>query len=511
MPDTTYDNSLRTQAVYPAHPGLTTTKEIAQPAYEITAADRKRQENIVKAWLAYDDIFDLPLKKMPGQADDNVITNRIQAIVERICDFLFGQELEITVEEGAPPEAQELIDRTWGRKEARIPLLQKWEMSGSMSGEGFLRLVKNRDGSFRIVVLDPCNVFVKTDPQDCETILIYCIEYSCMEMRNGKPAQIFYREEITRVDPQNDDPDSQDMMLDADTTWSVQHWLRVGERGNWIAAGEPYTWPYPFAPIFPNQNLPRPHDFWGVPDITCGLIRLNDSLNFVQSNINRIIKIYGQPIIYASGTGLQELDIAPGKIIEMSTADGKIVAVNITSDIPSAQTFATNLRSDIDEQSGVPAVATGRVAELPQGNISGIAIKLLYMPLLLKIEKKRCLYGKPIIDICKALFRLSGLDENIEVTLHWQDPLPVDDAAISQSALTKSKLGVSKRTLITELGYDADEEAELNKQEDKEALAQGQGMLPVPNADQSQQPSASTVDAQSATDGSSPSTVRGQE
>jgi hypothetical protein len=456
--------------------------ELAQPTYEISQADTERQDRIAKAWLAYDDKFLLPLKQMPGQTDDNVITNRIKPVVERIDDFLFGKELSITVEENAPKEAQELIDRTWGEKEARIPLLQKWGLSGSMAGQGFLRIVQNRDQSFRIVVLDPCSIFVKTDPQDCETVLVYCIEYSCIERHQGKPVQVFYREEMTRVDPQNDDPDSADMMLDKDTTWQIQHWTRVGEYGNhtkWMPAGDPYIWPYPFAPIFSNQNLPRPHDFWGDADVTAGLIRLNDSLNFTLSNISRLLKIYGQPIIYSSGTGVQELDIAPGKIIEFATPDGKITAVAITSDIPSAQTFATNLRSDIDEQSGVPAVATGRVAELPQGNISGIAIKLLYMPLLLKTEKKRCLYGKVILDICKALFRMSGLSEEIKVTLNWQDPIPADEMGAVNAALGKKQLSISDSTLQSELGYDPEEEAQKSQAEDERKLlmfSQGKGL-----------------------------------
>src|SRR6266568_9421803 len=74
----------------------------AQPTYEITDADRKRQERIAYAWQAYNGELEPPLKPMDDGTDDNVLTNRCQAIVDRGVDFLFGKELDIACEKGAP-------------------------------------------------------------------------------------------------------------------------------------------------------------------------------------------------------------------------------------------------------------------------------------------------------------------------------------------------------------------------------------------------------------------------
>ena|SRR5260221_295850 len=126
----------------------------AQPVYEISDDDRKRVKRIELAWKAYNGELDAPLTKMPGQPDDNVLSNRCQPIVDRGVDFLFGKEIEISVEEGAPQEAQDVLDAIWGRKEARIPLLQKLGMNGAAAGQAFLRIVSGNDGSFRLVVID---------------------------------------------------------------------------------------------------------------------------------------------------------------------------------------------------------------------------------------------------------------------------------------------------------------------------------------------------------------------
>src|SRR5260221_4165458 len=229
----------------------------AQPVYEISDADKARQEKIRLAWKAYNGELDAPLKKMSGETDDNVLSNRCQPIIDRGVDFLFGKEIEISVEESAPQEAQDVLDKIWGRKEARIPLLQKLGMNGGAAGQAFLRIVPGNDGSFRLVVVDPSTVFPDTAPQDCETALLYCIQYSTTEKQNGRPVQVFYREEITRIDP---DGNASRGVPDDGDTWSIQHWTQMVQHGmqpkltGWIAAGEPIPWPYPFPPLFQDRK-----------------------------------------------------------------------------------------------------------------------------------------------------------------------------------------------------------------------------------------------------------------
>src|SRR5712691_11341659 len=317
----------------PTKTALSAPTQQAQPVYEITEADKKRQQKIADAWKAYNGELDPPLRKMPDGTDPNVMSNRCQPIVDGGVHFLFGKELEISVEEGAPEEAQTLLDKTWGRKERRIPLLQKLAMSGAIARQAFLRIVPVQNGSFRLVVIDPSIVFVQTAPQDCETALLYCIEYSTDEKATtGQPRRIYYREEITRIDPQPA-PDTADteaveaMSMDTQgVTWQVQHQSRMGERGPWTPAGETIAWNYPFPPLFSCQNLPNPHEFWGRPDITPDLIGLNQSLNMVLSCIQQDEILLGHPILYATGTDMQNIERKPGAIIGLGQIESKIVA-----------------------------------------------------------------------------------------------------------------------------------------------------------------------------------------
>jgi hypothetical protein len=451
---------------------------LAQPQYEITAADKARVKQIADAWLAYGGKLDKPLEKMPDQPDLNVLSNRCQAIVDRGVDFLFGDELEINVGETDPKEAQDFLNDTWGRKEQRLPLLQKLGLSGANAGQAFMRIVPDKAGSaFRLVIVDPATVYVRTAPQDCETVLLYCIQYSAPsdDSTPTQPRTTYYREEMQRIDP---DGNSLRDQPDDDDTWQIQHWSQVvsgnsmePKKGNWTPAGAPIPWAYPFPPLFSNQNLPNPHDFWGFSDLPPDLVGINVALNLTQSLISQTEWIYGNPVIYATGTGQQVIEIQPGRIIGLPTTESKIVAVPVTTDVPNALKFANSLRGDIDEQSSVPGVATGRLEALPRGAIAGIAIQLLFMPLLKKTDKKRCLYGKLIIDVSKALLVLNRMSGDIEITLPWQNPLPTDDLATAQAAVAKKGLGISDATLQREMGYDPEEEMELSQTEDAAKVA----------------------------------------
>src|SRR5205807_1070079 len=108
----------------------------------------------------------------------------------------------------------------------------------------------------------------------------------------------------------------------------------------WTAAGEPIVWNYAFPPMFHCQNMVLPNDVWGEPDITSDLIGMNDALNLNLSSTNRILKIYGQPILYSNGAGEDDIRRKPGHIIALGAIDGKISAVPISSDVANALSFA---------------------------------------------------------------------------------------------------------------------------------------------------------------------------
>jgi hypothetical protein len=161
--------------------------------------------------------------------------------------------------------------------------------------------------------------------------------------------------------------------------------------------------------------------------------------------------------------------------------------LEMSSDLSSSLNFAATIRSDMDEQSRVPAVALGRQADLPKGNISGVALTLMFQPLIEKTIQKQRLYGKLVREITRAALVIAGvisLDEYeaYAIELRWRNLLPVDDLAAAQTALVHQQLGVSESTLLQQLGYNPDDEAARTEKEQAKKLtnfAQGKGLPPA--------------------------------
>jgi hypothetical protein len=249
--------------------------------------------------------------------------------------------------------------------------------------------------------------------------------------------------------------------------------------GSWVQVGSQEQWPWPFPPIFTCQNITNPNESWGIPDLTPDIIELNNVLNFIESNTSRILKFHAHPKTYAVGLSASQINIGVDDLICLPSTDAKLANLEMHSDLKSSLSFIQDLRASMDELSRIPGVATGRLVDF-QGlaRISGIALMILYQPLIEKTTQKQRIYGRLIREVSRAVLVMAGLlsleqYEAYPIELHWQDLLPVDDLEAAQTAMVLKGLGVSSATLIQQLGYNPDDEAEKSAAEQAQAVATG--------------------------------------
>lgn len=445
-------------------PTQTIPQSLAQAPCPYTDAERKR--TMREAWKAFRGEFQPPLKVSADQPDDNVISNRCAPIVNKGVSFLFGQTLKIEcVDESSEPDTdkQAYVDGTWGDDDERMTLLSQTGINGGVCGQMFLKLIPPQgEMQFpRIVVMDPLLVRMVTAPDDCNLILAYVIEYPGSN-------DIQKRQIIARIDP--DGLAGVAGEADLDDTWSITNYERRGQAGRWFQVGERELWPYPFAPIFTRQNLPNPNESWGVPDLTPDLINQNKVLNFIQSNTSRILKFHAHPKTWGKGFRAEQMSVGVDDVLIIEAPDGTLQNLEMQSDLASSLSFAAIIRTDMDEQSRVPAVSLGRLSDMPRGDISGVALQLLFQPLIEKTVQKQRLYGSLIREVTRAALVIGGklsLEEYADypIELHWQSLLPSDDMQSAQTAVVLQGLGVSQQTLLAGLGYDATDEAEKKRAE----------------------------------------------
>jgi len=108
-------------------------------------------------------------------------------------------------------------------------------------------------------------------------------------------------------------------------------------------------------------------------------------------------------------------------------------------------------------------VTAGRLDNI--GNLSGLALKILYGPLVRKTEVKRRLYGSMIESLTGALLEFGGYGPGYHVDIRWPEIIPSDPVTEAAAADALQRAGVSQSTVLSEMGYDPEAEAEKRASE----------------------------------------------
>ena len=368
------------------------------------------------------------IKTRVGQANDNLIINYTGLFVDRGVSMLFGKDVKF--EYGESEDAQTLIDGIWEGNKKSI-LLHRLALMGAEAGHCFLKFVPQEDGGIRLVAVDPSFVDIEADPDDFENIIRYTIQYKTFDM-DGKEIA---KREITQLE---------------ESGWVV-HSYEANKSGRWEEIGEPVLWPYEFPPILDWQNLPNVGDCWGMPDITKDTIELQDRINFIASNMSKIIRLYAHPKTWGKHLGeSKRIEMGPDDIINLG-GEGELGQLPPVADMIGSKDFLLALRQslfDITRTVDISSMAD------KLGALTNFGLHVLYQDALSKLETKRGLYGDALKEANRRLLILSGVEE-VECEVVWEDPLPVNEQEQSQVIQTDLNAGIVDKETASELrGYD---------------------------------------------------------
>lgn len=410
--------------------------------------DLQRQQRFARAWQVYFGESPKALKVHPGEMDDNVRVNYARLIVEKGISFLFGRELDFDLDETQRTPSETWLEDCW-LANSKMLTLQKLALNGGVCGHAWAKIVPARSGARypRIVVLDPANLSVGYAHDDIGHVEWYRIQYNAVDPFTARPMTV--RQWIER---------------DGDYAWQITD-QESREGGGWMTTGEA-RWPYVWPPLVDCQNLPLPNEYWGQADLEGDLLDLSHSVDFVLSNLVRIIRFHAHPKTWGRGFETHQLKVAVDDTIVLNSPEAELHNLEMESDLASSLMLYDRLREALHELSRVPEVATGRVDRI--GSLSGVALQILYQPLLEKTETKRRTYGEMLEVLNSRLLELGGWGAGLKTTLHWPEMLPGDPMVNRQVALLDAQLGVSDDTLLMQLGYDPDLERRKRANGDRE-------------------------------------------
>jgi len=238
---------------------------------------------------------------------------------------------------------------------------------------------------------------------------------------------------------------------------SPEHWQRYEDK-ELIAEG---PMPWGFLPAVHIQNVAQPYYYEGVSDVE-PLISLQDELNTRLSD--RASRITFQSFKMYLGKGIEGFEnkpVAPGRMWCTDNPDASIQEFGGDAAAPSEDLHIAEIREAMDKASGVTPVVAGLLQDRVGNLTSAVALRLTFMGMLSRNERKRHTYGEGIRKICRmalSMLDTAGVyatdEAEREVDVIFPSPLPENTMEKLQEAQIKRELGVSPEQVLRELGYE---------------------------------------------------------
>ncbi len=390
------------------------------------------------------------LRTAPGQPNDNLTVNFTGLVVDRSVSMLFGKGIEFSLPDNEGPQ-KEYLDAVWDANKQE-QMLHRMAVLGAEAGTVYVKIVP--DGVIsretgkalpRLVTVDPLWVTMDHHPEDFDTVIRYTIRYTT----TGPDGKEMARKEVIEID------------FETGRGWIItQYQSNAMSGGRWVMMGEPVMWPWPFTPIVHWQNLPSADSVYGQPDITSDVIALQDRVNFVSSNISKIIRYHAHPQRIGRNVGSAAvIEMGADKMINLGP-DGEIKNLEMQSDLASSQTFLQYLQRELFAITRT--VDTDALTD-KLGSLTNFGLRVIYQDALAKIATKRELYGDGLLTVNWMLLQLAGYSgaASDPGKIIWPEVLPVNESELQAGVQADMGMGiVSKETAAERRGYDWTQEQE---------------------------------------------------
>jgi hypothetical protein len=387
------------------------------------------------------------IKPKPDQADDNLIHNFAMLIVDRSLSMLLGGGVKFDLEGDAE---QEYIDTVWEVNKIDI-LLHRAAQYASIFGTGYLKImpdgIEYQNGRYpRLIALDSRWMTINCDPEDMDRVMSYVMEYKVTDYEGNEIG----RKEVTARQY------TEGRAGDVTDSWLVTTYqLDRHSGGQWREVGQ-QPWPFYFPPIIHWANLPEPGNMEGRSDLA-DVIGIQDRINFVSSNISKIIRYHAHPKTWGKGINLGNKVSWGGDEMITVTGDGTIQNLEMQSDLASSQQYLSTLRQSLFDISRTVDISS---MSDKLGALTNFGLRVLYTDALAKLHTKQALMGEALEQVNHRMLYINGMPDDPGKVV-WSDNVPRDNKADLEADQIELGMGtVSKQTVASENGRDWELEQE---------------------------------------------------
>jgi hypothetical protein len=243
---------------------------------------------------------------------------------------------------------------------------------------------------------------------------------------------------------------------------SPEHWQRYEDK-ELVAEGDV---PWGFLPVVHLQNVAQPYYYEGVSDVE-PLIPLQDELNTRLSDRASRITFQSFKMYLGKGIeGFEDKPISPGRMWHTDNPDASIQEFGGDAAAPSEDLHIAEIREAMDKTSSVTPAMAGILKDRLGNLTSAVALRLTFMGMLSKNERKRHTYGEGLKRICRmalSILDTAGVyktsDQERDVEIVFVSPMPEDTMEKLQEAQIKRELGVPAEQVLKELGYQSTQQS----------------------------------------------------
>ena len=403
------------------------------------------------------------LRVRTGQADDNLTLNYVGLVIERGISMLLGEGIEFDLGGEEEEDArQEYIDEIWLANKRDI-LLHKIAQYGGNIGTCYMKILPDgtsaRDDSEkllpRLIPLDPLLMEIVTPAEDIDQVLMYVMRYNIINERGEEVAR---KEETVQnfVAVEEQGESGPQIVGFQNNGWTINNY-EAGRNGNWVLMSSE-LWAYEFPPIIHWQNLPLAGSPYGMSDVE-NVIDLQDRINFIASNISKIIRYHAHPKTWGRNIGTQsEQSWGADEMVVFNGDNAMLDNLEMQSDLLESQNFLLSLR-----QSLFDITRTVDITSLADklGALTNFGLRVLFYDSIAKLNTKKELYGEALVELNHRLLELGEINPSDGGEVVWPDTLPGNEQEEVAGLQFDLNAGiVSKQTAARDRGYDWEIEQE---------------------------------------------------
>lgn len=402
------------------------------------------------------------LKVERGQRDHNVKVNVLGQMVDNIVSMMGVPAItsrggiNVVVNNNLTPNEERTplqiaIDAVTESSEFNS-LAQDIHDSGLTAGHIFIRLLMPEEGEpsvenpVRLALLNPMYVTVFWNAQ---------------QLQSTKDV-VFYRLEWRR----NSDTVRQQDIVKGEYVGQPDTWLLIEREirhGGTPKLVGTEVWPYPFAPILDAKAMRNAHHYYGKAFMSAW--QLNETLNYVMSNIGKILYYHAHPTTVGINVEFGE-NVGADQFIQVQNMGGDAQIFNLTIDANGIQHSLKYMQNVREYMFAALRVVDPIVTRDKIGHLTNFGLQTLYLDMRRNVDAYEEQVGRLYKEAIRRALVIMNVPIDAELRVLWPEPLPIDHEAAVRVAGYEKLLGfVSDQTLANSLGLDYMVEIEQMREE----------------------------------------------